>query len=294
VTTRDTGDGWEFADCGRLLPEVIVSAIGYRTELDAPSLHRGLPSPALTLVFSLDEPIVTGFTPEQAMGPDAQSVEIVLGGLHTRPVYIAQPRVQTGVQLAVRPLALRALFGLPASQLREQAVHGVDVLGPEAERLRERMSELPTWEQRFAAVAGYLRDRLADPSPGREPRADVVEAWKWIAWHRGNGSMSELARHVHLSERQLTSVFKAELGLSPKAVSRLMRFENARQRIVRAVRAGKPLDISATAHTCGYYDHSHLVRDFQQYVGGSPSRWVDEERGNIQAGAAQPGEQFQT
>lgn len=286
------GAGWEFVTHVGLPPEAVVSAVGYRTELDAPAIHRGVPSPALTVVFALDEPVVSGFTPEEATGPDAHSTDIVVGGLHTRPAYLAQPTVQTGVQLAVRPLALRRLFGLPASELYDQTTHGVDVLGHDAERLRERMRELPTWDERFAALGAYLRRRLADTDGGHEPRADVVEAWKWIAWHKGNGSMSELARHVHLSERQLTAVFKAELGLSPKAVSRLMRFEHARQRIATAVRRSEPLDISTTAQVCGYFDHSHLVRDFQQYVGASPSTWVAEERRNIQAGAAQPGEEF--
>ncbi|MQA95691.1 MAG: helix-turn-helix domain-containing protein [Streptosporangiales bacterium] len=289
----DAGDGWEFVDAGRLLPGFVVSSVGYRIELGTPTIHRGLPSPSLTFVLSLDEPVVGGFTPEQAAGPGALSTEIVLGGLHTRPAYLTQPKVQTGIQLAVRPLAARALFGLPSGELREQMLQGVDVLGPETERLRQRMSELPTWDERFAVLVEHLRARLAAaPSGPSEPRAEVTEAWKWIAWHRGNGSMAELARHVHLSERQLTAVFRAELGLSPKAVSRLMRFEHARQRIAGAVRAGTPLELSATAATCGYYDHSHLVRDFQQYVGVSPSLWVEEERRNIQAGAAQPAEEF--
>lgn len=292
AATTSTRPAWELADAPGLVPEAVVSAIGYRIELAGPSIHRGLPSPALTLVFSLDEPIVTGFSQEEALGPDALSTGIVLGGLHTRPVQIVQPMVQTGMQLAVRPLALRALFGLPASELCQHAVHAVDVLGPAAERLCERMSELATWDERFAALRQYLSARLANPSSRHEPRPEVVEAWKWIAWHRGTGSMAALAQHVHLSERQLTQVFRAEVGLPPKALSRLMRFEHARQRMAHAVRAGATPDISLTAQVCGYYDHSHLVRDFRQYIGVSPSRWVDEERRNIQAGACQAGAEF--
>lgn len=65
----------EFVDGGWLLPEVVVSAVGFRTELDAPALHRGVPSPALTLVFSLDEPVVSGFTPQQALGASQPNEE---------------------------------------------------------------------------------------------------------------------------------------------------------------------------------------------------------------------------
>lgn len=292
MTENGVATGWEFVSSGKLPPEAVVSAVGYRSALDQPALHRGLPSPGLTLVLTFDEPVVSGPSPQQAFGPQADSADVVLGGLHTRPVYLAQPVVQTGVQLAVRPLAAPMLFGVPAAELREHTVHAQDVLGAQVELLRERLGELPTWEARFSALGDYLRHRLATAAPRLVPRAEVGEAWKWLAWHRGNGSMAALARHVHLSERQLSTLFRAELGLSPKAVARLMRFEHARQHIGHRVRQGLPLELAATAHHCGYADHSHLVRDFRQYAGASPSRWVVEEFRNIQAGAAQHGEEF--
>jgi AraC-like DNA-binding protein len=288
----DQDGGSEFVSVARLLPDAVVSTVGYRMTSPTPVIHRGLPSPSLTVVFSLDDPIVTGLSPGHASGPDAYRNQIVLGGLHTRPAYIAQPAVQSGIQLAVRPLEARALFGVPASELRDLTTEGSDVLGESAARLREQISEMSTWAERFAVLGRYLRGRCAAAEHRNQPRAEVLEAWKWMAWHRGTGSMTGLARHVLLSPRQLTTVFRAELGLTPKAVSRLMRFENARQRMAQAVRNGAPLDIAAIAHACGYSDHSHLVRDFQQYVGASPTQWIAQERRNIQAGAHQDGEDW--
>jgi AraC-like DNA-binding protein len=280
----------EFVSAARLLPDAVVSTVGYRITSPAPVIHRGLPSPALTVVLSLDDPIVTGLSPAHATGPDAYRNQIILGGLHTSPAYIAQPAVQSGIQLAVRPLEARALFGLPAGELRDLTTEGADVLGKSATQLREQICEMNTWPERFAVLARYLRGRYADAAHRKQPRPEVLEAWRWIAWHRGTGSMAGLAQHVLLSQRQLTTVFRAEVGLTPKAVSRLMRFENARQRLAQTVRSSTPSDITAVAHACGYFDHSHLVRDFQQYVGTSPTQWLTEERRNIQAGAHQKSE----
>ncbi|GAB3456502.1 AraC family transcriptional regulator [Actinophytocola sediminis] len=275
-----------------LVRDAVVSAVGYRTQGE-PVLHRGLPSPALTVVFSLDDPIVTGLSPAHARSQDAYRNQIVLGGLHTSPAYIAQPVVQSGIQLAVRPLAARALFGLPAAELRLLTTEGADVLGESATRLRAQLTELATWPERFAALERYLRARQAASRP-RPARAEVMAAWKWIAWHRGTGSMTGLAQHVLLSQRQLTTLFRAELGVSPKTASRLMRFENARQHLARAVRSGVAPDIASVAAACGYFDHSHLVRDFQQFVGTSPTGWLAEERQNIQAGAGQVGQEWES
>lgn len=280
----------EFVDVPELVPGAVVSAVGYRSTDPAPRLHRGLPSPALTLVLSLDEPIVTGHTPAQATGPDADRHLVVLGGLHTQPAYIAQPAAQTGIHLALRPLAARALLGMPAGEVRQLSADGTEVLGPELARVRERMCETDSWSRRFALLADFLRHRYREAAYRPAPRPEVAEAWRWIAWHRGTGSMEGLARHVLLSRRQLTDLFRTEIGVTPKAASRLMRFEQARQRITGALVHDEALDLSAVAHSSGYYDHSHLVRDFQQYTGISPTGWLAEERRNIQAGAHINGE----
>lgn len=282
----------EFVRAAPRLDGMVVSAVGYRTAGECPGLHRGLPSPYLTLIFSLDGPVVSGASPEQAGGPDADRTDIVLGGLHQRPAYVVRPEHEAGIQLAVHPLAARALFGVPASELAGDLVtSGADVLGRRAADVRESLCEQGGWEERFASLSGYLRQRAADADGGDHLRPEVAEAWAWLARHRGVGTLRGLSRHVALSERRLTTLFRAETGLSPKQAGRLMRFECARNAVVRPVAAGAAPDLARIAADCGYYDHSHLVRDFQQYTGVSPSGWLAEECRNIQAGSYGRGEE---
>ncbi|MBD3005240.1 helix-turn-helix domain-containing protein [Streptomyces sp. 5-10] len=282
------------AGLGHGLGGMVVSAVGYRSQGIPPALHRGLPSPYLTLIFSLDGPVVGGVTPEQARGPDAARTEIVVGGLHQRPAYIVQPGREAGVQLAVHPLAARTLLGLPAGALASDddlVTSGADVLGKRAADIRERLCEQQTWEDRFATLGAYLRERAAEGEDGTPVRSEVAEAWAWLARHRGAGTLTGLAEHVSLSPRRLTSVFQAETGLSPKQAARLMRFQHARTTVVRAVAAGRAPDLARVAADCGYFDHSHLVRDFRQYTGVSPTAWLAEECRNIQAGGHLYGEE---
>ncbi|MFJ9848099.1 helix-turn-helix domain-containing protein [Streptomyces sp. NPDC101150] len=270
-------------------PGGVVSAVGYRVERPgraaARPLHRGLPSPYLTLIFSLDGRVTSGLTPAQATGPDAIRTDIVVGGLHQSPTYVVQPERESGIQLAVHPLAARGLLGLPAAELTGQVVtSGTDVLGRRAAELCERLAELTEWDARFAALAGYLEGQLATHEDRPPPRPEVTEAWAWLARHRGAGTLRGLAAHVALSERRLGTLFRAETGVTPKQAARLMRFEHAKAVVVRATAAGTRPDLARVAADCGYYDHSHLVRDFHQYTGASPSAWLAEECRNIQAG----------
>jgi AraC-like DNA-binding protein len=275
-------------------PGAVVSAVGYRSEHRQPTLHRGLPSPYLTLIFSLDGPVTGGSTPQQARGPGAQREDIVLGGLGGRPVHILQPERQTGIQLAVHPLAARALLGVPASALTGDApfLAGADVLGREAEQVRERLCGQTRWDERFATVARYVERRLA-AADARPVRPEVAEAWAWLARRHGAGTLEGLAAHVALGPRRLTTVFRAETGLTPKQVARLMRFQRAKSQLVRETSARGRADVSRAAAACGYFDHSHLVRDFRQYTGLSPTAWLAEECRNIQAGGHRYGEEWE-
>ncbi|QEU94815.1 AraC family transcriptional regulator [Streptomyces kanamyceticus] len=281
----------EFVRAVPRLDGMVVSAVGYRTAGQRPALHRGLPSPYLTVVFSLDGPIAGGATPDQATGADAVRTEIMVGGLHQSPAYLVSPEHEAGIQLAVHPMAARALLGLPAGALAGELVtRGADVFGGRADEIRERLCGLARWEDRFALLADYLRRRAAAADEAGPVRPEVAEAWAWLARHRGTGTVGGLSRHVALSERRLTAVFRAETGLSPKQAARLMRFQHARTAVVRSVAAGAGPDLARVAADTGYYDHSHLVRDFQQYTGASPTRWLAEECRNIQAGAHGTGE----
>ena len=281
-----------------MLGGLVASATGYAPGPVAPEanpqrpLHRGLPSPYLTLIFSLAAPVVSGATPAAARGPDASTTSIMLGGLHTRPAFVVDDPQQSGIQLALHPLAARQLLGVPAAELRALVTDGVDVLGEDAERLRQRLLDR-SWPERFALVAADLQVRRARTRTERV-RPELVGAWAWLAANRGQGTMTELSRHVALSPRQLRALFAAEVGVGPKAVARLLRFERVIQAIGHGVRSGRVVELTTLAYACGYADLAHLDRDFAALVGLSPSEWLAQERRNLQAGGHRPGPDLST
>jgi AraC-like DNA-binding protein len=77
----------------------------------------------------------------------------------------------------------------------------------------------------------------------------------------------ELVRATGYSHRWLTERFRAEVGLAPKAFARVVRFENAFERLGRLDR----VRWAEFALDCGYYDQAHLVRDFREMAGATPT-----------------------
>jgi AraC-like DNA-binding protein len=241
---------------------------GYRSVGVPPAKHRGLPSPYLTMIITLDDPLVVAAHADPRIPPG--EYDSLIGGLHSTPALIVHDGRQSGVQLNLTPLGARALLRLPAGELAGADVHAEEVLGPFALALRERVGAASGWPARFAALdEALLRHALPESVlPG-----EVGWAWHRLLSTRGGVSVSDVAGEVGWSTRHLSQRFRAEIGLGLKEAARVVRFDRAR-RLLR--QPGCP-GLAEVAATCGYYDQSHLTRDFGLLAGCPPARWLAEE-----------------
>jgi AraC-like DNA-binding protein len=253
------------------LRAVVAEHHGYRQRGMPPARHLGLPSPWLTLIFTLDEPLYVARHPDPQQAPGQYLA--LLGGLHTTPAVIAHDGAQSGVQLQVSPLAARALLGLPAGELAGLDLPAADLLGRLGADLPEQLQAAGSWAARFRLLDDRL-GRLVDPDR-TPPPAEVRRAWRVLRASGGTARIADVAREVGWSERHLAARFRTEIGLAPKAAARVIRFDRARQMV-----PGMPAAVVAA--TCGYADQAHLVRDFVAFTGLGPRGWLAAEVGNLQ------------
>jgi AraC-like DNA-binding protein len=284
------------------LRRYVAHYTGYRQRGVPPARHRGLPSPFLTLIFTLDEPLVLLAHPDPRQPPGEFGA--LLGGLHSAPALIVHEGAQSGVQVALRPFGARALLGLPAGELAELDVPAEAVLGGACGEFRDRALTAASWPERFAILDEILLRAAAtgpgagsgvSSAPGVAP--EISFAWRRLLRAGGAVRVSDLAVETGWSSRHLTSRFRTEIGLSPKAAARVIRFSRARHLLVRQASASAEAESDGTgsdgtgyrladlAVACGYFDQAHLAREFRSLAGCPPSQWLTEEFRNIQAGA---------
>jgi AraC-like DNA-binding protein len=265
-----------------LLRPLVSGYSGYRQAGVAPRRHRGLPSPSLTLIITLDEPLVIAAHPDPRQ--PAESYDTLLGGLHTTPALVTHDGSWSGVQLGLTPLGARMLLGMPASPLANWDAEAADVVGGFATRLREVIAAQPDWAARFAVLDELLLRRAAESDLRYEVRPEVRYGWRRLRETNGAVGVAELAAETGLSARRLGSLFRAEFGLAPKEAGRVFRFDHARRRIGRTVAAGGTL--AGLAAESGYYDQAHMAREFRSLAGCPPSQWLTEEFRFVQAAPA--------
>ncbi len=258
------------------LRSIIRDYRGYRID-GPPGTHRGLPSRHLTFIISLDEPVDIARMPGDAQAPGR--FQSFVGGLHATPASIRHDGFQYGVSLDLTPLGARALLGLPAGELAYGVVPLEDVFGPSASGLVDRLVSSLGWGDRFAVLDEVLVRRLKE---GCVPPAPVAWAWRRLVSAGGAVEVDTLARDVGYSRRQLSELFRRELGLSPKVAARVVRFEHSRRLLERSEGAS----LARVAASSGYYDQAHLTREWREIAGCTPSTWMVEELPFLQDDAA--------
>jgi AraC-like DNA-binding protein len=274
---------------GEPLRRYVAWYTGYRQRGVPPATHRGLPSPYLTLIFTLDEPLSIEAHPDPGQPPG--EFRALLGGLHSAPALIRHEGAQSGLQLALRPPGVRALLGLPAGQLADLDVHAEAVLGGVCAELRDRVRSVTSWRERFAILDEILLRQLVTGSAHGTRAAVAPEVlWAWRQLLRAGGAVrvADLAAETGWSSRHLASRFRAEIGLTPKAAARVIRFDRAKQTLIARVGTGAYQDsgyqLADLAADAGYFDQAHLAREFRALAGVPPSQWLAEEFRNVQAG----------
>ena len=246
----------------------VAAYSGYRSVGAAPGRHRGLPSPWLTVIVTLDEPLQVDAHPDPRQ--PSGSFDALVGGLHTRPALISHDGRQSGVQLHLDPLAARAVLGVPAGELAGLDLHADDLLGARVGLLREQLAGTDTWPARFSVLDSTVGSWLRDV-PGPPP--EVRQVWHRLLAAGGAVRVEKLADEVGWSVRHLGVRFRAETGLSPSSAARVIRFHRAR----RALQDSPQTRLGDLAADHGYYDQAHLTRDFRELAGLPPLRWLRAE-----------------
>jgi len=139
----------------------------------------------------------------------------------------------------------------------------------EIDGIQNLLADTPGRQQQFLAVERFLLARLQRQN-GQSARAispQIEAAVSIIRSSAGRASIAAIARRAGISQSALERHFRAAVGASPKAVSRLARL----QHVCRLWDAGKNLtEIAAEA---GYFDQPHMVRDFRLFTGQAPEEF---------------------
>ena len=117
----------------------------------------------------------------------------------------------------------------------------------------------------------------------KQPRGEIQHAWRLLQETGGSLEIGGLASDVGWSHKHLIAQFRDQLGAPPKLLGRLLRLQRAIELIGRS---NQPR-WAELALDCGYFDQSHLIREFRQLAGCTPEEYLGLQLpyGGVSAGA---------
>jgi AraC-like DNA-binding protein len=215
------------------------------------------PRPALTLMIDLYGWIRDDGQPL----PDAW-----FSGLGETYSVVEFPGVYASVDLELHPLGAYRVLGRPLSELRGAVVALEDLFGADGTALADRVRGALSWGERFDLVEQFL---LARAAAGPRPTPAVEFAFARLRDSGGRVRVEQLCAELGCSRRYLSERFRTEVGLPPKTVARLIRFEHVCRRL-----RSDPAAWAEIAADAGYSDQPHLNREFRELAGTTPSDFV--------------------
>jgi AraC-like DNA-binding protein len=232
-----------------------VSVATYASDV-GPYPWINAPDPATTLVWRRTE---DGYGALRVVGP------------RTRAAYHPSKDIPLCIQVRINFGFVPTVLGVAACEIVDRVLPLQELWDRSADQLTDHLAGIGDDPARAAAVlVATLDSRVRAAEPDGHLRANLVQAAAVELSTSDSGApatVSEVARQVGVSERQLRNLFAATVGLPPKQFARLNRVRAVLDRIGRQPWA-------RLASDAGYYDQSHLTADFHQIMRVTPGQFA--------------------
>jgi AraC-like DNA-binding protein len=247
------------------LAPYVIDYSGYREAGGQNVWRRELPCSFIPLIINFGAPFTLRDDRSEAIHRSFAA------GVYDGPVIVGSRGNAHCLQVNFSPLGALRFFGVAQSEIARRTLPLDDLLGPGANALIGELHDAADWAQRFALLDQFIARRF---DRAREPHDMVRQVWHGLTHSKGAASITDLAEGAGVSRRHLAKLFRAEIGATPKTMARILRFEHARHMATTVPRLGWA-DI---AYEAGYADQAHLVREFRDLSGLSPTDLLCRDR----------------
>jgi AraC-like DNA-binding protein len=222
-----------------------------------PECNSVPPDGCVEIIFNLAEPF-------RRLHPNHRTE------LQPSSIFVGQMKHPTRIQptgrvslfgIRFQPYGASRFIDLPMNECCDQIVPLGEILNPIASEFEERIHLAASFSDRVRIAESMLLTLMKQESNSRiETAVEMIQ---------NAASVDQIASHLGVSSRQLVRDFQREVGLTPKLLARIVRF----QKIFQAIQY-TPDSWASIAFDCGYYDQAHLIRDFQEFAGETPSTFL--------------------
>ena len=224
------------------------------------------------LIVHFGEP----FSEVDRLGEFAKQPSAILCGQLTRPLVLHSSRHagMLGIRfhtVGMSHLLLSSKIGAHSMKELTDLRADASVWFSDIDRLIDEVCLAANDLERLAAGCRFLRESLVvDQSRGFgcQKLQKIVDR---VLQLRGDVTIDALSDLAGVSRRSLELAFQDKVGISPKTFCRIVRFRQVFEAVTENEISPSWLNLALDT---GFFDQSHLIRDFRQFTGDSPTEFL--------------------
>jgi AraC-like DNA-binding protein len=168
------------------------------------------------------------------------------------------------IMVVFQPGVLHRLTSFPLHLLTDIYAPAELFLPGDIRLVNEKLTDCLTYREMIDVVELFLLKLVGNL---KKEATGIDDAANKILQHSAFISIDWLAKESCLSLRQFERKFNERMGISPSRLIRITKFD----RTVKIKNAHPERDWLSIALACGYYDYQHLVRDYKEFTGMTPT-----------------------
>ncbi|MDH6303358.1 AraC-like DNA-binding protein [Parabacteroides sp. PF5-5] len=231
-----------------------------KTACDSPTLARTVPTGMMNLIFHRGNRLLSVHDNELHPRAFLSGHEKTFADLE----YTGQINM---IFVVFRPAGVKAFFDLPMHKINNLRVTANELGDKELAELEHSLTSIEDDPLCILLIEQFLLKRLSRLA---EYNLKRIEATIHLI-NTGQTDVALLANTACLSTKQFQRIFSEYVGSNPKEFSRTIRFQRALHRLETCPQTS----LTDLAYQCGYFDQSHMIKEFKALSGYTPSEYLE-------------------
>ena len=170
------------------------------------------------------------------------------------------------LEIIFKPIGFYEIFGIPAAEIRNRIIDGRDLLPPDLQLLYEHLCDAKDLREMGLLTDVYLLHYLSI-NGHLVNNKNIQKLVDHVLNFCGKANLDLLSDQAHMSHRNLERLFTNNVGISPKHLNCVLRFNRA----LSLKKQDAMLNWTSIAAECDYFDQMHMIREFKNLSGNTPT-----------------------
>ncbi|WP_395373240.1 helix-turn-helix domain-containing protein [Marinicella sp. W31] len=259
---------FETHQIGAPYDQYVEAIFHYKGFVPDHSIERVVPTGHIFVLFELDDMVRHTFDNE-TLKPNAEYRGAWVSGMHRHYISISTHPDSEMFVIQFKPFGAHPFFHVPIENLNGQVISAEVLFAEELTAMRGALIEAATSAEKFQLAEAWLHRRFRQSLCPPQELLKLMDA----LYLEPAAKYQEIIEDYPNTQKHLIEQFKKYVGLTPKQLQRIIRFNSILQRIHQK----EKIQWSDVAYECGFSDQSHFIKEFRHFSGFNPAEFMDKQ-----------------